>query len=230
MTRRAWGFLLVLVLLCLAALSLSRPAADWFSRMTTFLADREGARAWFLSFQPYTGLYFVGLQALQVVVSLVPGELTGLLGGYIFGASLGFVYSTIGLTLGTTVAVLIGRFFERVFVERLIPARLLNGMGHRVDRWGLVAVFAFYLIPGLPKDSVCYLVGLSRLPLVPFILVSSVARMPGTLWLVLQGAHVLNRNWGLLAIFTLAVLAACVPVFLFRRRIQARFGLGPDTE
>jgi uncharacterized membrane protein YdjX (TVP38/TMEM64 family) len=175
-------------------------------------------------------LYFVGLQALQVVVSLVPGELTGLLGGYIFGASLGFVYSTVGLTLGATVAVLIGRFFGRVFVERLIPARLLNGMGRRVDRWGLVAVFAFYLIPGLPKDSVCYLAGLSRLPLVPFILVSSVARMPGTLWLVLQGAHVLNRNWGLLAIFTLAVLAACVPVFLFRRSIQARFGLGPDTE
>ena len=230
MTRRAWGLLLVLILVCLVALRLSRPAAAWFECITSFLADREGARAWLLSFQPYTGLYYIGLQAAQVVISPIPGELTGLLGGYIFGASLGFIYSTIGLTLGTTVAVLIGRFFERVFVERLVPTRLLNGLGGRVNQWGLVAVFVFYLIPGLPKDSVCYLVGLSRLPLVPFILVSSVARMPGTLWLVLQGAHVLHRNWGLLAAVTLAALAICVPLFLFRRRIQARFGLHPDTK
>src|SRR2546430_2893465 len=38
---------------------------------------------------------FIGLQALQVIVSPIPGEATGLLGGYLFGQRLGVLYSTI---------------------------------------------------------------------------------------------------------------------------------------
>jgi len=49
---------------------------------------------------------FIGLQALQVVVVVapIPGEVTGILGGYLFGEWLGFLYSTIGLTLGSVAA------------------------------------------------------------------------------------------------------------------------------
>jgi len=229
LTRRTWGLLFLLILLGLAGLSLSPPVAAWFVRASSFLSDKEGARAWLLAHQPYTGVYFVAIQALQVVLIPIPGELTGFLAGYVFGPGPGFVYATLGLTLGSAAAAVIGRFFERVFVERLIPKHLLNGLGDRVDRWGLPAVFVFYLIPGAPKDAMCYLVGLSRLPLVPFILVSSIARMPGTLGLVLQGAQVLHRNWGLLALVTLAVLAVFAPLFLFRRRLLAWLGFRSDV-
>ena len=49
---------------------------------------------------------FIGLQALQVVVVVapIPGEVTGILGGYLFGEWLGFLHSTIGLTLGSVAA------------------------------------------------------------------------------------------------------------------------------
>src|SRR5262245_66464536 len=43
---------------------------------------------------------FVGLQALQVIIAPIPGELTGILGGFLFGEWVGVVYSTVGLTLG----------------------------------------------------------------------------------------------------------------------------------
>ncbi len=44
---------------------------------------------------------FIGLQALQVIIAPIPGELTGILGGYLFGQWGGLLYSTIGLTLGS---------------------------------------------------------------------------------------------------------------------------------
>ena len=44
---------------------------------------------------------FMGLQALQVIIAPIPGELTGILGGYLFGQWVGLLYSTIGLTLGS---------------------------------------------------------------------------------------------------------------------------------
>jgi hypothetical protein len=46
-------------------------------------------------------VFFILLQALQVIISPIPGEATGFLGGYLFGAWGGFIYSTIGLTLGS---------------------------------------------------------------------------------------------------------------------------------
>src|SRR5215831_10134988 len=47
---------------------------------------------------------FVGMQALQVIIAPIPGELTGILGGYLFGEWVGLLYSTVGLTLGSVAA------------------------------------------------------------------------------------------------------------------------------
>jgi len=51
------------------------------------------------SFHPYDQLVFISLQILQVVVAPIPGELTGIIGGYLYGPFLGIIYSTIGLAL-----------------------------------------------------------------------------------------------------------------------------------
>ena len=39
---------------------------------------------------------FIGLQAVQVIIAPIPGDLTGILGGYLFGEWGGILYSTIG--------------------------------------------------------------------------------------------------------------------------------------
>ena len=48
------------------------------------------------SFGPYSAAVFILLQALQVVISPSPGELTGMVGGYIYGVKFGFLYLTFG--------------------------------------------------------------------------------------------------------------------------------------
>jgi len=64
---------------------------------------------------------FIGLQALQVIISRIPGELTGILGGYLFGQWLGLLYSTIGLTPGSVVAFAVGRWLGARYVRKLLP-------------------------------------------------------------------------------------------------------------
>jgi len=46
-------------------------------------------------------LVFIGIQALQVVVAPIPGEVTGFLGGFVFGQWIGLAYSMVGLSLGS---------------------------------------------------------------------------------------------------------------------------------
>lgn len=225
MNRWGWALLLVLAVAVLAAVFVLSPLGAWIWRMNDLLTDKEGARAYILSFQPFAIFFYIGLQVIQVVIALIPGELTGFLGGFIFGAGPGFLYSIIGLTLGSALAVSIGRAFERVFVEKIIPARILDKFEAQVNRWGLLTVFIFYLIPGAPKDYMCYLIGLSRLPLLPFIIVSSIARMPATLILNLQGAKVFEGDWTFLVLLTLAALIVLIPLLIFSSRIQRYFGI-----
>src|SRR5439155_11217053 len=54
-------------------------------------------------------LVFIVIQATQVIISPIPGEITGPVGGALFGTTLGLIYSTIGLTLGTLFCFWVGR-------------------------------------------------------------------------------------------------------------------------
>jgi len=222
-------FLAFLGLAPLAVLSYG-PLGDLVHRTTRFLMDHEGARAWVLSHQPYSAVYFIALQVFQVVFSPIPGEFSGFLGGYIFGWVQGFIYSTIGLTLGSLGAVSIGRAFERVVLEKILPARVLDEFGARVHRWGLATVFILFLIPGAPKDYMSYLFGLSRISILNFLVVSAVARMPGTLALSLQGDKVFEGDWTFFIVLTGVSLAVLLPLFFLRERIFVFFGIKDRTQ
>ena len=220
-----------IVLLAVLGAIFYGPVRELVWKITGFLMDKEEARRYILSYQPYSALYFIGLQALQVVLSPIPGELSGFLGGFIFGWAFGLIYSTAGLTLGSLAAVSLGRVFERVFLEKIIPARILNEFGVRVHRWGLATVFILFLIPGAPKDYMSYLFGLSPIPIWSFLLVSSMARLPGTLVLSLQGAKVFEGDWTFFALLTVGALTVLIPLLLFKDRILGRLGIsGGRTE
>ncbi len=230
LNQAEWGLLFGLAVLGLLAFILLSPLKGWTTHTMTLLGDKEAARTYILSYQPYSALYFIGLQIFQVIIAVIPGELAGFVGGFIFGSGLGFFYSTIGLILGTCIAVVIGRIFERVFLEKIIPQRLLDRFSSRIERWGLLSVFIFFLMPGVPKDYMSYLIGLTRLPLVPFIIVSSLARMPGTLVLSLQGAKVFEGDWIFLTVLTLSALTILIPLLIFNDRILVYFGLRDARE
>ncbi len=220
----------ILLLASLAALAVLAvvfwsPLYELTLRTTRFLMDKEGARQYILSHQPYSAIYFIGLQILQVVISPIPGELSCLAGGFIFGWAKGFVHSTIGLTLGSLIVVTIGRVFERVFLEKFIPKRILDNFEDRSRRWGLLTVLILFLVPGAPKDSLSYLFGLTRIPIPQFLLVSALARMPGTLVLSLQGATIFQGDWTFFLVMTLGGAAVVIPLLIFRDKIFRRFGI-----
>ncbi|HSB40764.1 MAG TPA: TVP38/TMEM64 family protein [Methylomirabilota bacterium] len=162
---------------------------------------------------------FMALQALQVVVSPIPGEATGILGGYLFGQWLGLLYSTIGLTLGSVAAFAIGRWLGAHSVRNLVSPETWNRLGFIVEAEGAVLCFIIYLIPGLPKDIVCYLFGISPMPLWVFALVSGLGRIPGTWVLSAQGAHTAAGDYREAILVTAMAVAVALPLYYYRHRI-----------
>jgi uncharacterized membrane protein YdjX (TVP38/TMEM64 family) len=166
-------------------------------------------------------IFFIVLQALQVVVSPIPGEATGFLGGFLFGVWGGFIYSTIGLTLGSVAAFAVGRWLGARFVQRVVSKETWDKLGFIVEAEGAILCFLIFLIPGLPKDIVCYLFGISPMPLWVFAVVSGLGRMPGTWILSAQGAHTATGQYIQLVFISAIAIAVALPLYYYRHRIVA---------
>ena len=162
---------------------------------------------------------FMLLQALQVVVSPIPGEATGFLGGYLFGEWLSLLYSTIGLTLGSVVAFWIGRWLGERYVRKLVSKEMWDKLGFIVEAEGAILCFIIYAIPGLPKDMTCYLFGISPMPMWVFAVVSGLGRIPGTWVLSAQGAHVETGNYLQVILVSAVCAAVALPLYYYRHRI-----------
>ena len=66
-----------------------------------------------LAHGPRAPFFFILIQVLQVIFAPIPGEASGLLGGYLFGALPSFIYSSIGLTMGSAAAFGFGRLLRQ---------------------------------------------------------------------------------------------------------------------
>ncbi len=147
------------------------------------------------SFGAYSPLAFILLQVTQVVVAPIPGAPVGFLGGFLFGVKWGFMYSMIGLTLGSWLAFRIAGIFERWFVKKFVSSKKLKKFDYLMGREGAIISFFLFLIPGFPKDALCYILGLTPMRSGIFIMISTIGRIPGTLIATLQGAKAYHHHY-----------------------------------
>ena len=182
------------------------------------LIDREKTEAFIRTSGHWAPLVFMAVQLLQVILAPIPGEATGFIGGYLFGAGKGFMYSSISLALGSLINFLIGRFLGMRFVRRVIPANKLARMDQTVTHHGVLVILLLFIFPGFPKDYLCLFLGITAMPLKLFLIMATFGRMPGTLMLSLQGAMLFERMYGIFAL----ILGICGLILYLAYRFRTR--------
>lgn len=157
-----------------------------------FFIYKDKAIAFINSFGPLSVLIFISLQIFQVVAAPIPGEATGFIGGYLYGPLLGTLYSTVGLAIGSWLAFVLARTYGLPLVEKVINKELVAKYDYFLRHKGIAVSFILFLVPGFPKDSLCYVMGLSHMETRTFVIVSTVGRLLGTILLSLGGSFVRN--------------------------------------
>lgn len=192
-------------------------------------SDREWVRVTVRSAGWFAPIIFVGLQIGQVLFAPIPGEVTGFVGGYIFGALNGFLLSSVGLVLGSMINFGIGHFLGERVVRRLVRGETFEKYNRMVQYKGVLVIFLLFLIPGFPKDYLCMFLGLTTMPARVFFVISTVGRIPGTLALSLQGASIYQKDYmffvivtGLSLLFALGGFLLRDPLYRWMHRLNAR--------
>jgi uncharacterized membrane protein YdjX (TVP38/TMEM64 family) len=202
----------------------------WQGDGAAFDAYKDRLRGWLDSLGVLAPLGFILIQAFQVVVAPIPGEATGFLAGFFFGVWPGFLYSSLGLTLGSGLAFMLSRRLGARVMEVLFRTESLEKFDALFQRHGALVSFLLFLFPGAPKDYLCFLLGLSKIPFKVFLVMVAVGRLPATFLLALQGAQVYQGNyWTFLILLGITVLVGGLLIF-FRERFYRwlqRWGGGP---
>lgn len=192
----------------LLALLLAAPLVIWRDAIAHLFAQRELVVAAIRDAGAWGPLALIGLTIAQVIVAPIPGQAVNFAAGYLFGLGPGLLYAWVGLVAGASLAMLLARYVGRPLVERLVPRELLDKIDRLARGRGLWFFFVFFLIPGLPDDVLCFVAGLTPLPLRALALLSAIARLPGLLVAVWFGAYAERAPWPLWA--ALAALSAAM--------------------
>ena len=209
----------ILTVSALLIIFFHREIGDGLMAAYRVLSDRDQANRFLSALGRGAPLAFMALQILQVIIAPVPGEATGFIGGYIFGAVKGFFYSSLALALGSWINFAIGRYFGNRFVRGWIPADKLERFDALVKRQGIIVLLILFIFPGFPKDYLCLFLGATAIPWKAFVLIASIGRMPGTLMLSLQGEFLFQRNYTVFAIILGVTVLAALLSIRYRERI-----------
>ena len=182
---------------------------EWLANLPEFIMQYKGSAAAVLT----------GMQILQVIICIIPGQPIQLAASYLFGVLKGYLISIVGAVIGAFTAFYIAKVLGKDALETIFGEEKVNDYHRKLNSGkGLTAVLLIYLIPGIPKDLVAYVAGISDMRLRPFLIVSTIGRSPGMLGSLLTGYFISRRNYA--AIGILAAVTAVILIICFIRRKQ----------
>lgn len=182
--------------------------------------DQEALRAWVDGYGVAAPAAFVAIQVLQVVIFAIPGEVPQVAAGYLFGIPFGIVLTLAGAALGAAIAFLLSRVLGRPFLHAIVSESRSTQVEELIaSPRGVATLFLLYLIPGIPKDVLCYVAGIGPIRLSVFLLASTAGRLPGVAVSVVLGEALAERQWAAVGIALGVAVALFTAGFLMRRRL-----------
>lgn len=176
-------------------------------------------RAWVNDIGIWGNFIMIGISAFQIIVAVIPGEPIEIASGYAFGWFWGSVYCLIGTLIGQMVVFLFAKKFGMDFVEVFVSKEKLEKMTFLKDNEKIyMTIFFIFLIPGTPKDVLSYVAGITTIKLLPFLLVSGVARVPSVISSTIGGSYLGTKNYTMAAIvFIVTLLVSGILFFIYKR-------------
>ena len=185
------------------------------------------------------GVYFLVYVAVTAL-SLPGATILTLAGGAVFGLWIGTLVTSFASSIGATLAFLASRYLFRDAVKKRFGARL-EAVDAGLAKDGAYYLFTLRLVPLVPFFVINLLMGLTRMKVLTFYLVSQIGMLAGTLVYVNAGTELarldslrgilspgLVGSLVLLGVFPL--VARKVLVLFAARKVYARWrGMKPKT-
>lgn len=164
-------------------------------------------------------LLMLGIQLVQVILSIIPGEPVEVLFGFIYGPWLGALLCLVGLMLGTFSVFCVTRVLGKNFMARAENDdryKRLKFLKEPKKRDTLI--FLLFFLPGTPKDTLTYFAPFTKIELWKFLLISTLGRIPSVITSTFAGESIFTGDYiGSIIIFVLTGAVGIVGILVYHR-------------
>lgn len=188
--------------------------------ITRLISNPEKFRVFILSFGRISALIFMLFQVLQVVIAIIPGELVQVAGGYIFGIFWGTLFSLVGITAGYIIVFSLVRVLGYRVVRQLVSKNDLQKFCKLINSPGSeMTLFLLFFIPGIPKDILVYIAGLTPINSLQFFIIITIARFPAMLGASIIGWNIQHEYYLMAVILSVVSCILFIVGYIFKDRI-----------
>lgn len=174
--------------------------------LTRLLTNRDELIAAVRSWGIFGPLLYVSLQVIQTIVAPIPGQIVGSIGGFIFGPW-GILWTSIGTLLGCYIVFKISKRFGRRFLEKIFKPSAIARFDFIINsKSAAVVLFLVFLLPGFPDDIVCYIAGLTTLPIRKLMVILLLGRLPLIIVTNYLGSGITTNLEGVIIVSIVAVV------------------------
>ena len=186
-------------------------------------SGREKIIEMFDSFDTFTSvIVFILVQAVQVIIAIIPP--IQIVGGMMFGWLFGAIFSFTGIMLGTFIIFILVRFLGRPLVEAFVDSKHFEKFKFLQDEEKLIRILIIlYIIPGVPKDVISYIVPLTKVDKRDFFLYVMPFRIPAVLMSTVFGHSLITGSYVLAFVLVGVFILIAILGFIFRDKIIAGF-------
>lgn len=180
------------------------------------------------SFGIWAPLVFILASFLQVTFIPIPSTVTIIAGSFLFGPFLSFIYSYIGIVLGSILAFYLGRLIGKPFVNWVIgDEKVVDDYLLKMKNKENIILFFMFLFPFFPDDALCSLAGILPMSFLAFLFMQLTTRLTsiGATLLFMSGEIIPYQGWGLVVIIFVCLLglAAFVISLKYAEKINELF-------
>ena len=202
------------------------PIAEWLQELETWARQN-----------PLPGATVYMVLTILATIAMLPGWISMMLGGFVFGLTFGLVYAMLGIVGGATAAFVVARTLARSWVERRIAGNVhLMALDDALDEQAFTIVVLTRIALVFPFNILNYAYGVTRVDTRVFAAGTAVGMLPivaiyvylGTLardmsQIFSDGANIGPGAWWAAAVAAVAIVAVVLTVRrALRRALQRR--------
>lgn len=183
-----------------------------------YAREPERFRLWVESHGLLGPFAYMGMVLIQVLVAVIPGEPLEILGGYAFGAWTGTALCLLAATLGSLAVFFLVRRFGVPLVEVFFPREKWENLRFlRSSPRRDVLFLLIFMIPGTPKDLLCYFAGLTDIRFPVWLLICSLGRIPSVITSTLGGSALGSKSyWYAAVVFAVTLCISLAGLWVYR--------------
>ena len=208
--------ILSVIILAVLTIAIGKP-------LLAFVSEPEAFRDWVASKGILGAFVFMGLNILQVFLAIIPGGPFEIGAGYAFGIPLGTFLCDVAMTIGGVINFLLVRKFGMRFIELFTTREKIESVKFlKLNKKSTSLLFLFFLLPGTPKDLLCYAVGLTNIKLSTWTIINFVGRFPAILLSAMSGSALGKQRYEIFIIAMAVILVFyLLGVFLYNKHNKA---------